>query len=148
MTRDEFILDKLNSGRISVDLSNGDIYSIASGTPYKLKPYYSTGYVMVTIHENKTKKNVRVHRVVWIAANGVPPEDMDVDHINDIKTDNRLENLQLLPRIENSAKGARYWHNYAKQRVLCGEVQHSERLSGYQYERKWKRSNAEAALDI
>ncbi len=45
-----------------------------------------------------------VHRIVWIAFNGEPPRHLEVDHINNIRTDNRLENLQLLTKSQNNQK--------------------------------------------
>lgn len=39
-------------------------------------------------------RNVRVHRVVMEAFVGPLPEGMEVDHINRIRTDNRLSNLR------------------------------------------------------
>lgn len=43
------------------------------------------------------------HRVVWAIATGeAPPEDMDIDHANRIKTDNRWGNLRLATRSQNA----------------------------------------------
>lgn len=47
------------------------------------------------------KKGYLVHRLVWEAFNGPIPEGMEVNHINEIKTDNRLENLNLMTKKEN-----------------------------------------------
>lgn len=47
---------------------------------------------------------VEVSRLIYWKFNGPIPEGMAVDHINEIRTDNRLDNLQLLTRTENSAK--------------------------------------------
>lgn len=41
-------------------------------------------------------KQYKHHRLVWIYHNGKIPEGMQVDHINRIRDDNRIENLQLL----------------------------------------------------
>ena len=35
-----------------------------------------------------------VHRIVWDAFNGPIPKGFEVDHINDIRTDNMLDNLR------------------------------------------------------
>lgn len=45
-----------------------------------------------------------VHRIVWDAFNGPIPKGFEVDHINDIRTENMLENLQLLTHQDNCNK--------------------------------------------
>lgn len=42
-----------------------------------------------------------VHRLAWIYHNGEIPEGLEIDHINRIKSDNRLENIRLVSRHEN-----------------------------------------------
>ena len=39
---------------------------------------------------------------------GEKPDGYQVDHINNIRTDNRLENLQYLPKIDNDRKRLNY----------------------------------------
>ena len=41
-------------------------------------------------------QNVFLHRLVWETFNGPVPEGYEIDHINGIKTDNRLENLRCV----------------------------------------------------
>lgn len=44
----------------------------------------------------------RAHRVCWALHYGAwPPEHLHVDHINEIKNDNRIDNLQLVTLGEN-----------------------------------------------
>lgn len=44
----------------------------------------------------------QAHRLVWMLIKGKDPEDLTIDHINFIKTDNRIENLRLATSQEQS----------------------------------------------
>ena len=46
-------------------------------------------------------------RYLWRQHRGEIPAGMDVDHINGDRTDDRLENYQLLPHRENASKAFR-----------------------------------------
>lgn len=56
----------------------------------------STGYVRVTVN----KKVLAAHRVAWVLTTGKWPEGV-VDHINGVKTDNRMINLRDVTRADN-----------------------------------------------
>lgn len=45
--------------------------------------------------------SVMAHRAIWSYFNGPIPPGMEVNHKNGIKTDNRIENLELVTRSEN-----------------------------------------------
>ena len=70
----------------------------------ELKGSNVNGYRVVNIRNNTTKLQCRVHRIIWISQNGIIPDGYVVDHINNDKQDNRIENLQLLTPKENSTK--------------------------------------------
>ena len=73
-----------------------------------LKPGIShNGYYLVCLHKQSTQKNYYIHRLVFEAFNGQIPENMQVNHINEIKTDNRLSNLNLMTCKENINYGTR-----------------------------------------
>lgn len=73
-----------------------------------LKPQKSTpGYLHTRLFINGSYKTFPVHQLVAMAFLGYiknGSHDIVVDHINDIKTDNRLINLQLLTNRQNSSK--------------------------------------------
>lgn len=83
----------------------GEIRSLnyhRSGFAKVLKPSIDHGgYLQVILWKNGTKKLCRVHRAVWSAFNGPIPDNMEINHINEDKTDCRLENLNLMTRTEN-----------------------------------------------
>ena len=58
-------------------------------------------------------------RYLWISTYGKIPDGYEVDHINENRTDDRLENLQLLSSLENKMKYA----NLHKKEWLIVHVQ-------------------------
>lgn len=113
MTKDEYIAANIASGQIVVDCENGKIYTTKGpggkrlSEPRLLAGTNVNGYRVVSIRNGDTKLQCRVHRVVWIAKNGIIPEGYVIDHINNDKADNRISNLQLLTPEENSHKAHR-----------------------------------------
>ena len=81
---------------------NGIIINIKRKKP--LKPFYSRGYPSICFKSNSKNKYYYIHRFVYECFHGTIPDKMQVDHINNIKLDNRLENLQLLSPSENTRK--------------------------------------------
>ena len=75
-----------------------------------LKPYqHPSGYYYIVLSDNDNNvKNYLYHRIVYEAVTGQPiPEELDVNHINEDKSDNRFENLNLMTRQENINHGTR-----------------------------------------
>lgn len=60
-------------------------------------------YVYISFY-CKGQISLPVHRVIYAWFNRIIPKGMVVDHINTVKTDNRLDNLQLLTPAQNLAK--------------------------------------------
>ena len=58
------------------------------------------GYVLV--HFNG--RMIRVHRIIYTLVNNNIPEDMTIDHIDNVKTNNNINNLHRLSQRENVAK--------------------------------------------
>jgi len=72
-----------------------------------LSPGISKGYLIVVLRNNNKSKNMLVHRLVYQSFNGEIPEGMTVNHIDEDKTNNKLNNLNLLTRAENNVWGTR-----------------------------------------
>lgn len=70
---------------------------------------HKNGYYKVNLSLNKKKQTLKVHQLVAMAFLGHKPNyhGTVVDHINNIKTDNRVCNLQLLTNRENTTKETR-----------------------------------------
>ena len=72
-------------------------------------------------HGQSGFKSYQTHRFIWECFNGLIPDGKEIDHINNIKSDNRLSNLQLLTPKENGKKAAKYrndFNNHKRRRCV------------------------------
>ncbi len=82
--------------------SVGNIYSLKYNKLRVLKPHKSKlGYMFVSVCKDNVTYNRLVHRLVVMAHTGEITGNLQVNHINGVKTDNRLENLELCTAAEN-----------------------------------------------
>ena len=65
------------------------------------------GYLLVHLSKEGKKKMFKVHRLVYSAFNGEIPSRMQVNHIDEDKMNNKLENLNLMTCKENINFGTR-----------------------------------------
>lgn len=56
-----------------------------------------SGYVVIAV----SGTGYPAHRLAWLLSYGVPPPD-EIDHANGVKADNRLANLRIASRAENT----------------------------------------------
>jgi hypothetical protein len=83
------------------------IYPFTSKEKILKQNISSNGYFIVGLFKNNKRKTQNTHQIVAIAFLNHKPDGtrkIVVDHINNIKTDNRVENLQLITTRENLSK--------------------------------------------
>lgn len=57
---------------------------------------------------------ILMHRYVWQKYNGSIPDNYDIHHKNNKKYDNRIENLECLPKAEHTRKYSPHHNQYTK----------------------------------
>ena len=84
---------------------NGEVINLKNKKKIKITKD-SGGYFKFIIFSKKVEKpiNYYQHRFVFEVFNGVIPTCLEVHHINNVKSDNRLKNLQLLTHKQNVEK--------------------------------------------
>ena len=85
----------------------GNVKSLKFNKERILKPTEnSRGYYNVNLRKNNKRYTKKVHKLVAIAFLDHKPSGMVlvVDHLNNIKSDNRLENLQIITQRKNTSK--------------------------------------------
>lgn len=98
-----------------------------------------TGYPRVILCADKKRKHVNVHSIVARAFIPNPYRKPQVNHINGIKTDNRVENLEWVTAAENSR------HSFA----LGLSVPHPVKLTAEQVrDMRHLLANGESALSV
>lgn len=81
--------------RFRVDSFNGHVYG---ATGKRISRVTSGGYIQV---QRSGQTKIQAHRLIWESVNGPIPEGMQINHINGIKTDNRIDNLECVTQQEN-----------------------------------------------
>lgn len=97
----------------------GFIYSTYDGSMRKLNGWINRGYshIELTLNDGK-RKQYQIHRI--IATGFIPNNDdtrNEVDHINHIRNDNRVENLRWVNRRENTCEDV-VWMQSQRTKVI------------------------------
>ena len=87
-----------------------------------------SGYVQVQLFN---KQNC-AHRVIYEMFNGKIPEGLQIDHVNGVKDDNRIENLQLVTHKQNQQR-KNYSKGYTFKKNLIRPYEAQKKLDGKSY---------------
>ena len=81
---------------------NGDILSLKSEKILKMRNN-GNGYLNFGLCSEKLEKpkNYYQHRFVYEVFKGLIPSCFEIDHQNNVRSDNRIKNLQLLSHKQN-----------------------------------------------
>jgi hypothetical protein len=82
----------------------------------------STGYRVITI----SGRQYLAHRLAWLYVHDEWPPEM-IDHINGVRSDNRMDNLRLASRRQNGANAKKPSHNSTGFKGVC-RIQPSKRF--------------------
>lgn len=111
MTNMDFILMLLKEKHLVVDTGEGVVYKTRKAGGKKRKPYKAAitksrkGYLSVCMVVDGVKKTCRVHRIIWAARNGRIPSDLQINHKDCNKANNRIKNLEMVTLLENIQHG-------------------------------------------
>lgn len=97
---DEYFKDLVKRNILSVSEDGVVINKLTNNVLGKSKTTKNK-YVVIGYFENGITRHILVHRLVWIIFVG-PTGAKVINHINGIKNDNRLVNLELLTEAENN----------------------------------------------
>jgi len=66
----------------------------------------ATGYIAISTYniDDGTRRHIRANIFIWETLKGKIPENYVINHINEIKHDNRICNLECVTKSENSLK--------------------------------------------
>lgn len=95
-----------------------------------------TGYVYM--HWPPTQTERVVHRIVWESVHGPIPDGLQINHKNGIKTDNRIDNLELVtPRQNHDHATYVLGVDRSLGKVYVGEAHHNATITDDMARQVW-----------
>lgn len=106
--KQKLLLKLLTLGLYKIDAKNGIIYCKGKNGTGIWKPKIPTttkdGYIQYHLVHNKKRISVYAQNLFYINENGQYPENKVIDHRNNIKSDNKISNLNCISHKENLKK--------------------------------------------
>ena len=103
----DHILEAIRLNRFTIDFKKGIVISGKTKKPYRTSISVN-GYETFALSIHKVRVTVFVHRIIWIAANGEIPDELQIDHRNRKRRDNKLSNLRMVTRSVNMKNRGKY----------------------------------------
>lgn len=98
-------LGRVRSLERDVYYSNGAIHHLKE--KILVKRIEKNGYQIVSLYKNGKRKDMTIHRLVALAFISNPEDKPQVNHIDEVKTNNVVENLEWCSAQENVNHGTR-----------------------------------------
>lgn len=97
-----------NVKRLSIKKLNGRYFSVCKEILLKIQ-IDKDGYCIVCLSKNKIKKMRKVHQLVAESFLNHTPngQKLVIDHVNGVKNDNRVENINIVSSRENTHRKKR-----------------------------------------
>lgn len=134
VTPDELALWVLANRTFLVDTEGGAIYR-ADGITRAEYLNRQTGYGKILLGRPWGRQRwAQAHRVVWLARNGAIPGMLQINHLNGLRWDNRIANLELVTAGDNARHGHRLPYEFAVGVDING---HDDRPSLAPYAASW-----------
>ena len=120
---EEFVSVKIPGYEKYLVSKTGKVYSLRNNVLFEPR-FDDDGYLSVGLKSTVDNKRhtIGVHKLVLYTFKGPPPENMidpSVDHINGIKTENRIENLRWLSRSDN---GSRIYKHVDRRKIISNRT--------------------------
>ncbi len=121
---------------------DGNIYSKYYKKFLTLKKDDKSGYLRITLYENKKKQRFYLHRL--LAEHFIPNDDETkqlVDHVDRDRENNDLSNLRWVNYAESNCNRGLFKNNKLREKYIWESVQQSGKKGHYNYYYKFKITN-------